>query len=248
MPADSLEFPDPARLGANTQAAPITTVSGKVTNSAVKGSFSPTSGPILSTTTLTATGMQPNAAAEFFWVTARGNRVNPSGWSLDETSVGKATAAADGTLKASVSIPDDLGGWHVVKVVSGGAVVAEVPYFVLHSLLEVTPKQVKAGDLFTIHLKGIGWTELDNGVAITYDNAYIGFACGFNSGGDATIKLVATGQPGIHLIDLYPMIYQGHGEPPWGYEQPLLSFKVDAPGLGLGYNLPTYRVAIEIVP
>jgi hypothetical protein len=249
MPPDSLEFPDPARLGTNTQAAPVTTVSGKPTTAGMKGSFSPASGPILTSPTLTATGAPPNADVELFFITARGNRVNPSGWALNETSLGKFKTGADGTLKATVKIPDDLGGWHVVDVVSGGTtLLAEIPFFVEHSLLEVTPRQVKAGEQFTVHLKGIGWTELDNGVAITYDNAYIGFACGFNSNGDATIVLVATGEPGIHLIDLYPMIYQGHGEPPWGYEEPLLSFKVDAPGLSLGYNLPTYRLAIEVLP
>ena len=100
--------------------------------------------------------------------------------------------------------------------------------------------------MFTVHLKGIGWTELDNGVAVTYDNAYIGFDCGFNSQGDVTMNLVATGAPGIHLIDIYPMIYQGHGDPPWGYQAPLLAFQVDAPGLALGYNLPAYRLAIEV--
>ncbi|MEP7216465.1 MAG: hypothetical protein ABI782_09445 [Anaerolineaceae bacterium] len=248
MPLDTLEFPDPARLGTNTQAAPITTVSGKPVSSTMKGTFSPASGPILTSTTLNATGAPANADVELFFVSARGNRVNPSGWSLTETSLGKFKAGADGALKATVTIPDDLGGWHVISAVSSGALLAEMPFFVEHSLLEVTPRQVKAGEQFTIHLKGIGWTELDNGVAITYDNANIGFACGFNSNGDATVFLVATGEPGIHLIDLYPMIYQGHGEPPWGYEEPLLSFKVDAPGLSLGYNLPTYRLAIEIVP
>lgn len=85
-------------------------------------------------------------------------------------------------------------------------------------------------------------------MAITYDNACIGFSCGFNSNGDAETFLVATGEPGIHLIDLYPMIYQGHGEPPWGYQQTILTFKQDAPGLSLGYRLPAIRVAIEIVP
>ena len=248
MPLDTLDFPDPARLGTNTQAAPITTVSGKPVSSTMKGIFSPASGPILTSTTLTATGAPANADVELFFVSARGNRVNPSGWSLTETSLGKFKAGADGALKATVTIPDDLGGWHVISAVGGGALLAEMPFFVEHSLLEVTPRQVKAGEQFTIHLKGIGWTELDNGVAITYDNANIGFACGFNSNGDVTVFLVATGGPGIHLIDLYPMIYQGHGEPPWGYQQPLLSFKVDAPGLSLGYNLPTYRLAIEIVP
>lgn len=247
-PADTLEFPDPSRLVANTSAAPMTTVSGKPVAQAVKAVATPASGPILSTTTLTASGAPANAEVELLWVTARGNRVNPSGWSLEDQSLGKFKTGADGSLTASFTIPDDLGGWHVVSVVSGDSLLAEVPYFVQHSLLEVTPQKVKAGEPYTIHLKGIGWTEIDNGVAITYDNAYMGFACGFNSKGDVTVNLIATGEPGIHLIDLYPMIYQGHGEPPWGYEQPLLSFKVDAPGLALGYNLPTYRLAIEVVP
>lgn len=248
LPPDSLEFPDPERLGSGSEAAPVTTVSGKPVASSLKGTFSPASGPILSSTTLTATGAPANADVELFWVTARGNRVNPSGWSLEESSLGKFKAGADGNLSATVEIPDDLGGWHVVSVVSDNALLAEVPFFVEHSLAAVTPRQVKAGEEVTIQLKGIGWTELDNGVAITYDNTNIGFACGFNSRGDVTFKFIATGAPGIHLIDMYPMIYQGHGEPPWGYQQPLLSFKVDAPGLALGYNLPTYRLAIEIIP
>ncbi len=94
---------------------------------------------------------------------------------------------------------------------------------------------------------GLGWKPYDNGVALTGDNAYIGFACGFNSRGDVTVPLVATGEPGIHLIDLYPMLYQGHGKPPWGYQFPYLTYPEDFPGLDLGYNLPALRLAIEIV-
>ena len=59
--------------------------------------------------------------------------------------------------------------------------------------------------------------------------------------------LVATGEPGIHLISMYPMIYQGHGEPPWGYQQAILTFAQDAPGLQLGYRLPAMHMAFEIV-
>ena len=55
------------------------------------------------------------------------------------------------------------------------------------------PKVVKAGKPFIVELKGVGWTQLDNTVAVTYDNAYIGYACGFNSNGDVRIQLFATG-------------------------------------------------------
>jgi hypothetical protein len=48
----------------------------------------------------------------------------------------------------------------------------------------------------TIHLKGVGWTEYDNIYVATYDNAYMGYACGFNSRGDVVINFTATGEPG----------------------------------------------------
>ena len=44
---------------------------------------------------------------------------------------------------------------------------------------------------------------------LVYDNAYIGYACAFNSQGDVTIHMEATGAPGWHFIDLYPGIYKG---------------------------------------
>ncbi len=244
VPPDTLDWPDASKVATVSAAAPRTTSTGATPNPGA--SVAPASGPILSAATVTVKGMTPNAPVDLLWVTATGNRISPSGWSLNDTPLTKGSVDADGTLNAVIQVPDGLGGWHVVKVVSNNTVVAEIPYFVEHSLAEVTPQKVKAGELFTVHLKGIGWTELDNGVAVTYDNAYIGFDCGFNSQGDVTMNLIATGAPGIHLIDLYPMIYQGHGEPPWGYQAALLSFKVDAPGLGIGYNLPAYRLAIEV--
>ena len=246
MPPAVLDWPDKDKLGKATDAAPRTTSSGVALNP--NYSVQPASGPILSDAKVTAKGLTANADVELIWVTAKGNRVRPSGWSLNESSLAKAKVGADGTLSADVKIPEDLGGWHVIKLVGNNAVLGEIPYFIEHSIVGVTPGKVKAGEEFQVHLKGIGWTELDNGVATTYDNSYMGFACGFNSQGDVTMTFVATGEPGIHLIDVYPMIYQGgKGEVPWGYHWPILSFKTDAPGLAMGYNLPAIRLAVEVV-
>ena len=192
--------------------------------------------------------MPPDAAVDIYWVSAKGNRVSPSGWNLIQTNIGKATTASNGSLRTDIQIPDDLGGWHVVKLARGEKVLAAVPFFVEHSLVGVTPIRVKANETFKIQIKGIGWTELDNGVAVTYDNGYIGYACGFNSQGDVTIYLQASGGAGIHLIDLYPMIFKGHGLGSWNYNIPQLTFAQDAPGLALGYRLPVFRLAIEVIP
>jgi hypothetical protein len=210
--------------------------------------LTPNSGPIHSPTTLRASGLPANTEIGLYFVTARGNRMTPSGWNLDSVSLLGATTKADGSLTATIKIPDDLGGWHMVKLASRDRVFAEAPFYVEQSLVKVSPKRLKVGEPFTIQIKGSGWTELDNTVAVTYDNAAMGYACGFNSNGDITINLIATGQPGTHLIDLYPAIYKGKDRVPWNYQTPFLTSAQDFPALALGYRLPTYRLAIEIVP
>ena len=172
--------------------------------------------------------------------------MGPSGWNLENVPLSNATTKPDGSLTINIEIPEDLGGWHVVKLTGRNQPPMEIPYYVEQSLVAVKPKRVKVGETFTIQIKGVGWSELDNTLAVTYDNAAMGYACGFNSNGDVTINLVATGHPGTHLIDLYPAIYKGKDRVPWNYQTPFLTFARDFPALALGYRIPAYRLAIEI--
>jgi hypothetical protein len=173
--------------------------------------------------------------------------MGPSGWKLESVPLSNTTTKSDGSLTTNNQIQDDLVGWHVVKFTARDQVLMEIPYYVEQSLAEVKPKRVKVGEPFTVQIKGVGWTELDNTVAMTYDNAAMGYACGFNTNGDVTINLVATGHPGTHLIDLYPAIYKGRDKVPWNYQTPFLTFARDFPALAHGYRLPAYRLAIEVV-
>jgi len=161
------------------------------------------------------------------------------------------TATADGTLKTAISVPDGLGGWHVVQVSQGGVVKTQVPFFVKRSFdaKPVSSLVLKEGQSFTIHLKGLGWTQLDNTIAVDYDNSYVGYGCGFNSNGDVVMNMVATGGPGTHLIDMYPLLYTqqpSYPNTPYGMV-PMLTYARDVPGLALGYQLPAMRLAITIV-
>src|SRR3990172_4438394 len=149
------------------------------TAAGVPESLSSESGPILSKVDVEASGLAADAPVDLRWVTAVGTRARASGWSLATLPLGQAKAEPDGSLKASFQVPDNLGGWHAVQLLQEGKVKAEVPYYVERSFVSVTPQKVKAGERFEINLKGIGWTELDNGYAITYDNGYIGYASGF---------------------------------------------------------------------
>jgi hypothetical protein len=213
--------------------------------------LSSTSGPILSKVNVSATGLTPNVPVSLVWSTVVGNRVNCTGtcWSFVSVPLGSGTAAADGSLKSSVGIPDGLGGWHVVQLLQGGDVKAQVPYFVKRSVAGISALKLKAGQPFTIHLKGVGWTQLDNTIAVDYDNSYIGYGCGFNSNGDVVLQMVATGAPGTHLIDMYPLLYTqqpSYANTPYGMV-PVLTYARDVPGLALGYQLPAIRLAIEVV-
>ena len=245
-PPDALQWPDSDRVARLSSHAPRTTMGLKAASSTV-ATLNPASGPILSQATLRTTGLPPNTAVGLFFVTARGNRMGPSGWNLENVPLSNATTKSDGSLSTTLQIPDDLGGWHTVKLAAGNRMLLEIPYYVEQNLAAVKPKRVKVGETFTVQIKGVGWTELDNTVAVTYDNAAMGYACGFNTNGDVTINLVATGNPGTHLIDLYPAIYRGKDRVPWNYQTPFLTYARDFPALSHGYRLPAYRLAIEIV-
>ncbi len=106
----------------------------------------------------------------------------------------------------------------------------------------------KQGQEFTVSILGVGWTQLDNTLAVNYDNSYIGYGCGFHSNGYMAVHLTATGGPGIHLIDLYPLLYSVSPNLATYYGMvPLLSSNHDDPGLALGYQVPVIHLAIRIV-
>ena len=106
----------------------------------------------------------------------------------------------------------------------------------------------KEGQEFTINILGVGWTQLDNTLAVDYDNSYIGYGCGFHSNGYMAVHLTATGGPGIHIIDLYPLLYSvSPNEGTYYGMVPLLSANHDDPGLALGYQVPVIHLAIRIV-
>jgi hypothetical protein len=212
-----------------------------------------TSGAINSQVAITAKGLIPNTPVDLEWGTVVGNRVNCTGtcWAFVSVPLGTSTATADGLLASKIKVPDGLGGWHVVQLIQNGQTKAQVTYYVKRSIdgQGVSTLRLKAGQRFTVHLKGLGWTQLDNTIAVDYDNSYVGYGCGFNSQGDVVMNLVATGGPGTHLIDMYPLLYTqqpSYGNTPYGMI-PVLTYEKDVPGLALGYTLPAIRLAITVV-
>jgi len=208
-------------------------------------SLDATQGPVGSRTTLRGEGFPANATLQLAWQTSVGSRVSGNGFESQEQEFGTVKVGADGRINLPVTIPDDLGGLHGLAVRNGDKTLGRVFFVIETSIASISPTSGPVGTPVTIHLKGVGWTEYDNIYVATYDNAYMGYACGFNSQGDVVINFHASGTPGQHIIDLYPGIYQG---PPTEtqllYRQPQLTYADDHPG----NKIPALRFTFEVTP
>jgi hypothetical protein len=216
-----------------------------VETAGAKLTFAPTQGPVGTRALLNGEGFKAGAPIRLAWETSVGSRVSGDGFAPEERAIGEIRVDAGGRINETVVIPEDLGGLHGLVLRSGDQVVARTHFVIETSIVEMTPRSGPAGTPVTIHLKGVGWTEYDNIYVATYDNAYMGYACGFNSQGDVVINFTATGEPGPHLIDLYPGIYQGPPtEPQQLYRLPQLTYADDHPG----NKIPALRFTFEVTP
>ena len=250
LPPSSIDWP--VDVAPTLSARTTLQTSGLSASSGVQAALATTSGRVNTKVDLTATGLSSRSPVQLVWSTVVGNRVNCAStcWAFVSQPLGSATPSG-GSLNSKITVPDGLGGWHVVELVQKGKILAEVPFYVMESIVGrgVSSVVVKEGQPFTIHLQGVGWTQLDNTVTVDYDNSYMGYGCGFNSNGDVLLHLNATGGPGTHLIDLYPMLYTlspSFAATPYGMV-PVLTYAQDEPALALGYHLPAFRFAITVV-
>ena len=139
-------------------------------------------------------------------------------------------------------MPDDLGGAHRLTVDDGG-VKRSGSFWIATTAYPLQSETVRQGETVTLHLKGVGWTETSNIYHVVYDDNYVGYACGFNSQGDVTVYLPATGAPGWHFIDLYPGIYKGQEVRPNNFRIPQLTYAADHPG----EDLPAFHFALHVI-
>ncbi|MBU6515842.1 MAG: hypothetical protein KGL23_08140 [Acidobacteriota bacterium] len=276
-PASVIDWP--ANVTATVDRVTTLSAAGLDPASSAVATLSTTRGPVLTKVRLSVTGLPTSGTQQLVWSTVVGNRVNCDStcWAFSSVPLGSASAT-NGALNATVTVPDGLGGWHVVQVMDGTKVEAQVPFYVMESIVPFTNASgkvvslgvasandttaglptgqagvgthvFKQGQEFTISIKGVGWTQLDNTLGVDYDNSYMGYGCGFNSNGYMVIHLRATGGVGTHLIDLYPMLYSlspSFANTPYGMV-PYLSYARDFPGLALGYHVPAIRLAIRVV-
>jgi hypothetical protein len=196
-----------------------------------KLSVSPTQGHVGDHAILRGEGFPGNSTLDLIWQTYSGSRVSGNGFKPQENSIAKIKVGSDGKIEFPITIPLDLGGQHGLELREGEKPLARTYYAIETRIVSIEPTSGPAGTPITIHLNGVGWTEYDNLYAATYDNAYMGYACGFNSQGDVIFSFRAAGEPGTHIIDLFPGIYQGPPEEKQLlYRIPQLTYADDHPG------------------
>lgn len=209
-------------------------------------SLNKTEGIVDEEVTLTGEGLPANEEITFDWHTMVGTRVTAEGYGPEIFPLGTVTTDADGSFSYEFAVPDDLGGLpHLIEAKVEDEVYGQTYFRILPSLISVEPAEGPPGTPITVTIKGSGWTEFDNALGVTYDNAYVGYVCAFNSQGTITLPLIASGEPGYHLIDIYPSIYQGKVQFPDIYRKPQLTYRDDHPGTGLPAIRTFFKVTEE---
>ena len=193
------------------------------------------------TVSVATDGLKSGEAYTLNWTRVIGNRMTGLGWEESSIPIAEATADATGNIVFEFETPDDLGGTHGIWVDDAG-IRKLGTHFVKTTAFPIDVEHGPVGTTITLHLKGVGWSETSNIMHLVYDNAYIGYACAFNSQGDLEIFVQATGTPGWHFIDLYPGIYKGVETNPNNFKIPQLTYAADHPG----DDLPAFHFAFEV--
>ena len=178
------------------------------------------------------------------WDTLQGNNLGSGIGHVSKPIANATTDTATGAFQVAFPVPLDLQGDHKITVTAGSKS-ATTTFAISPKAMPLQPASGPVGTQMTIHLLGTGSTFTANIYTVVYDNAYIGFACGFNTQGDITINLPASGAPGWHFIDLYPSIWKVGTIEPGGadyIQMPQLTYAVDHPV----EVLPAFHYAFDV--
>src|SRR5271170_7344300 len=116
-------------------------------------------------------GLEPGKVYQLNWTRVVGNRMTGQGWEQLSKPIAEAKADAAGNVAFRFATPDDLGGTHGLWV-QAGPEKRIGSFWIKPTALPMDVKRGPAGTTFTIHLKGVGWTETSNLYNVVYDNNY----------------------------------------------------------------------------
>jgi hypothetical protein len=192
-------------------------------------------------------GFPPNVELELRWIDVAGDRVSEvhpgrfgTGFQELPRALGKVHTDKQGAFEVRI-VPDSVqGGAHPIEVWHHEKLLAQTYIGISRWPYPLRPKAGPVGTSITVEVDGVGWTEHENEVAFTYDNSYVGYACGADLMGKILPKVHATGRPGWHFIDLYPTFrnspdfLDGRDKPNF-YRRPILTWQDHPHGFHFRY-------------
>ncbi|HET7677097.1 MAG TPA: hypothetical protein VFK38_04530 [Candidatus Limnocylindrales bacterium] len=199
---------------------------------------------------LEGAGLPANATYDVLWKTQVGvdtQIIGGSGEARPEAAweLGTVTTDVSGAFRTDLKVPNDKGGMHEIALASGDKVAAATSLRLRPSVGRISPLRGPAGTEIEINIYGVDDTDTGKIFMLVYDNGMLGYSCSVTAQGNIAIFLPATGEPGIHYIDLYPGLYKGTDvEGVYNYRIPQLTYADDH----AGENLPAFRLAFEVTP
>jgi hypothetical protein len=196
--------------------------------------ISPESGQAGTTAIITGQDFPPHTEVDLIWYRHDGH--TPQGENLPPDHTITAThrrdqlptvdTDSDGSFQVEVEIPVDVGSTKPITAAVDGQEVAVTGFMMQPSIEKFEPASGPVGTEFEIEIAGLGWTMYETTPMFVYDNDLLGYGCSL-SGPEPTklrTKLVATGEPGYHFLDVYPSIFKMDDEEPDFELMPHLSY------------------------
>ncbi len=159
--------------------------------------------------TVTGAGFASNTQLPITWSTRQGS--NLEGYKLVALPLRNVTTTSQGTFTFTMKVHSDVGGLHFIS--AGNLTPNSNGTIFLQRTGSISATEGPAGTKIVISFVGVGWDYNTNIIAVDYDNSYVGYGCGFNTGGNVTITIFAAGAPGIHDIDIYSSVWWGPSSP-----------------------------------
>lgn len=199
--------------------------------------------PVDSSVKVIGAGFPKKTEYKLVWPELEGSNIREEAFKEKNSVIVGGKTDADGRLAAEMKpAPRTVqGGPHPIHAFVDGEKLATTSTVVLPVFQELSRKEGPVGSQITINAQGVGWNEIWNQVTILYDNSFIGYACGGDIPGIIEAKLRATGEPGWHLIDIYPTIQKQRNfaeeafEIPFIYRLPFLNWDSHPQGYHFRY-------------
>ena len=209
--------------------------------------ITPTSGQPGTSAFISGEHFPANEEVDLIWYRHEGHRVKgiPITPEPKPDVLPTVTTDADGTFRTEITIPVGEGSTRPITAAVGGREVAVTGFMMQPSIETFSPTSGPVGTTIEIELSGVGWPVYENAPYFVYDNKPLGYVCGLtddDGGGIVRLELPASGQPGWHFIDAYPMIFEMQEDEPDFELYPHLSYLDNHPVR----PMPAYHMAFEI--